>query len=98
VKTVELYTKICKDIVHSCLDGYNGTIFAYGQTTSGKTFTMIGVRDNPGLLPCALHDVFHEKEKRSTWTYNFYVSYLEIYNETVRTPALSRTYRRSTIC
>jgi hypothetical protein len=37
-----VYNKFCSDIVKSVLDGYNGTIIAYGQTTSGKTHTMIG--------------------------------------------------------
>jgi type II secretory ATPase GspE/PulE/Tfp pilus assembly ATPase PilB-like protein len=43
----QVYNKFCKDIVTSVCEGYNGTIFAYGQTSSGKTHTMIGVQDHP---------------------------------------------------
>ena len=42
------------------MEGYNCTIFLYGQTTSGKTYTMIGDINNPGILPFALLDIFEE--------------------------------------
>lgn len=38
--------------------GYDSTIFAYGQTASGKTFTLTGTRDQPGIIPLAVTDIF----------------------------------------
>ena len=40
------------------LDGYNGTIFCYGQTNSGKTHTMLGNSLDPGILTCSIGDIF----------------------------------------
>ena len=45
-----IYSEMCRPIVQKCLDGFNGTIFAYGQTTSGKTHTMIGTKEDRGVL------------------------------------------------
>ncbi len=49
----------------SVVEGYNSTIFMYGQTTSGKTYTMIGNMENPGILPFSLLDLFEEMENVS---------------------------------
>ena len=49
-----MYESAAKSIVTDVLDGYNGTIFAYGQTSSGKTFTMegeLGDKENRGIIP-----------------------------------------------
>jgi centromeric protein E len=40
-----------------------GTVLAYGQTSSGKTFTMRGTQDEPGIIPRAIHDVFRNLEE-----------------------------------
>ncbi len=61
--TEDLYKQRCRDIVYSFMTGVNGTIFTYGQTMSGKTFTMLGAINNPGILPFALLDIFEEIEK-----------------------------------
>ena len=56
----------------------------YGQTTSGKTFTMLGTPNNPGVLPCSIRDVFsYLKKDESIIDYKVYCSYIEIYNENV---------------
>ncbi|CDW81561.1 kinesin-like protein [Stylonychia lemnae] len=47
-----------KGMILSALDGLNVTIFAYGQTSSGKTFTMRGSQSNQGLIPLALSEIF----------------------------------------
>jgi hypothetical protein len=57
-----IYNTKCKSIVKSFLEGKNGSIFTYGQTTSGKTYTMLGEMKNPGLMPFALLDIFEERE------------------------------------
>jgi centromeric protein E len=68
----------------SALDGINGTIFAYGQTSSGKTFTMKGSSTNPGIIPRALEDVFSIIANTPDREFLLRLSYLEIYNEVVR--------------
>jgi centromeric protein E len=77
-----IYKDMCRQITKSAISGYNGTIFMYGQTTSGKTFTMLGTPNSPGILPCALRDIFNliSKEQNAE-NYAVYCSYLEIYNE-----------------
>jgi centromeric protein E len=55
----------------------------YGQTTAGKTYTMLGSPDAPGVLPCAIKDVFSIVQLDQTSEYKIWVSYLEIYNEQI---------------
>jgi centromeric protein E len=63
VNTTEIYDQVGSAIVKSVMQGYNGTIFAYGQTASGKTFTMMGIPENPGIIPTAISDVFNYIKK-----------------------------------
>ncbi|KAI5981227.1 kinesin motor domain-containing protein [Pisolithus orientalis] len=65
------------------MEGYNAVIFAYGQTASGKTFTLSGNEDQPGIIPRAMKDVFAHIRRTSTREYLLRCSYLEIYNETI---------------
>ncbi len=70
------------------LEGYNGTIFAYGQTGTGKTHTMTGlieIQEERGIMPRSFEDIFKSIADDSNQT-QFLVraSYLEIYNEEVR--------------
>ncbi|XP_077571450.1 uncharacterized protein LOC144195581 isoform X2 [Stigmatopora nigra] len=81
--TNQLYQDIAKPLVVSTVEGYNGTIFAYGQTASGKTFTMMGSDMNPGIIPLAVDDVFRTIKKCPKKEFLLRVSYMEIYNETV---------------
>ena len=61
--TEDVYKYRCRDVVYSFMSGVSGTIFTYGQTMSGKTFTMLGAVNNPGILPFALLDIFDDIEK-----------------------------------
>ncbi len=61
--TKSLYEEIARPIVRSCVQGMNGTIFAYGQTSSGKTHTMIGTKEEPGVALLTLKDIFEEISK-----------------------------------
>lgn len=59
-----VYQRVAYDIVHDVLDGYNGTVLAYGQTSTGKTHTMVGRDDHAqgdgrGIIPRALEDIFN---------------------------------------
>ncbi|XP_066430041.1 centromere-associated protein E-like isoform X4 [Eleutherodactylus coqui] len=81
--TAEVYRDAAVPIIRSVLQGYNGTIFAYGQTSSGKTFTMMGTKDNPGIISLAIQEVFRIIQEDPTREFLLRVSYMEIYNETV---------------
>uniref|UniRef100_A0A8C8TGC9 Kinesin-like protein n=1 Tax=Peromyscus maniculatus bairdii TaxID=230844 RepID=A0A8C8TGC9_PERMB len=72
-------------LITSCIDGFNVCIFAYGQTGAGKTYTMEGTPENPGINQRALQLLFSEvQEKASDWQYDITVSAAEIYNEVLR--------------
>uniref|UniRef100_A0A0E0K7U2 Kinesin-like protein n=1 Tax=Oryza punctata TaxID=4537 RepID=A0A0E0K7U2_ORYPU len=72
-------------LVTSVLDGYNVCIFAYGQTGTGKTFTMEGTERNRGVNYRTLEELFKIAEgRKETVTYNISVSVLEVYNEQIR--------------
>jgi kinesin family protein C2/C3 len=72
-------------LVTSVLDGYNVCIFAYGQTGTGKTFTMEGTDRNRGVNYRTLEELFKiAEERKDSVTYNISVSVLEVYNEQIR--------------
>ncbi|KAA8545105.1 hypothetical protein F0562_019889 [Nyssa sinensis] len=71
-------------IVTSVLDGYNVCIFAYGQTGTGKTFTMEGTPENRGVNYRTLEELFRiSNERSSIMRYELLVSMLEVYNEKI---------------
>nr|VZI31377.1 unnamed protein product [Spirometra erinaceieuropaei] len=88
VQQAELYEVVAKPIVADVLNGYNGTIFAYGQTASGKTFTMEGVLGDPvfqGIIPRIIHDIFnHIYNMDENLEFHIKVSYFEIYLDKIR--------------
>lgn len=72
-------------LVVSALDGFNVCIFAYGQTGTGKTFTMEGTNENRGVNYRTLEELFRVSEERSDiMRYELFVSMLEVYNEKIR--------------
>ena len=74
---LDVYNKTTSKIVKSVLDGFNGTVFAYGQTSSGKTHTMHGeIGTEPGIVPLAVQDVFDSIEKCPEREFRVRVSYL----------------------
>ena len=84
----KVYDAVARATVDDVLSGFNGTIFAYGQTGAGKTFTMEGVQDPPelrGIIPNAFQQIF-DRVALAAEGVQFLVraSYLEIYNEEVR--------------
>lgn len=78
-----MYNAAARSHVHAAMDGYNSVIFAYGQTASGKTFTLTGDEDQPGIIPRAMKDVFTHIRRTPTREYLLRCSYLEIYNEQI---------------
>ena len=84
----EVYEGAAKPIVDACIEGFNGTVFCYGQTGTGKTHTMEG-KDEPaserGILPQAFHHVFDAIDGAPPGAdYLVRASFLEIYNENIR--------------
>jgi len=79
-----IYNDCAADVVDNVLTGYNGTIFCYGQTGAGKTFTMAGdpkSYQQRGIIPRTIHQIFREIDLRVDRMYKVWVTYLEIYNE-----------------
>ncbi|CDQ91296.1 unnamed protein product [Oncorhynchus mykiss] len=87
-KQRDLYDETVRPLIDSVLDGFNGTIFAYGQTGTGKTYTMQGVWLEPerrGVIPNAFEHVFTQISRSSAdRQYLVRASYLEIYREEIR--------------
>ncbi|XP_063682872.1 kinesin-like protein KIF19 isoform X2 [Bolinopsis microptera] len=82
---LDVYLATTKPLISSVLDGFNATVFAYGPTGTGKTYTMLGTGDNPGIMALALNEIFALVRKGSeNSTYTVYMSYLEVYNELIR--------------
>ncbi|XP_034491055.1 kinesin-like protein KIN-7I isoform X2 [Drosophila innubila] len=79
----EVFDGMAKHIVEACVKGFNGTIFAYGQTSSGKTYTMIGDRENPGVMILAAKEIFNQISNNSDRDFLLRVGYIEIYNEKI---------------
>jgi len=68
------------------LNGYNGTIMAYGQTGTGKTHTMVGNFEDDngkGIIPRSFEYIFSEVENRKEFKYNVSLAFIQIYLETV---------------
>ena len=80
----ELYEEIFHPLVDSVLEGFNGTVFAYGQTGTGKTFTMEGTNDKPGVIPNSFDQIFSHISRSQNQQYLVRSSYLEIYQEEIR--------------
>ncbi|XP_008327185.1 kinesin heavy chain-like isoform X2 [Cynoglossus semilaevis] len=85
---IQVYDVCAKQIVRDVLGGYNGTIFAYGQTSSGKTHTMEGNLHDPrqmGIVPRISRDIFdHIYSMDENLEFHIKVSYFEIYLDKIR--------------
>lgn len=81
--TRHVYDIAAQHVVSGAMDGINGTIFAYGVTSSGKTHTMHGDQRSPGIIPLAVKDAFSIIQETPNREFLLRVSYLEIYNEVV---------------
>ncbi|KAG0486923.1 hypothetical protein HPP92_009018 [Vanilla planifolia] len=81
--TRHVYDVAAQNVVSGAMEGINGTIFAYGVTSSGKTHTMHGDQRSPGIIPLAVKDAFSIIQETPSREFLLRVSYLEIYNEVV---------------
>eukprot|EP00249_Psilotum_nudum_P025271 c29589_g1_i1 orf=91-2919(+) len=81
----EVYNTSTAELVEGVLQGRNGSVFCYGATGAGKTHTMLGTVQNPGVMVLALKDLFTKLRQRSReGDFVVRLSYLEVYNESVR--------------
>jgi centromeric protein E len=78
-----VYDAAAKRLVRRVMEGYHGTVFAYGMTGTGKTFSMQGTATNPGVIPLAITDIFSYIRETPHREFLLRVSYLEIYNEKI---------------
>ncbi|GMJ05621.1 kinesin 7.4 [Hibiscus trionum] len=79
----EVYEVAARPVVKAAMEGVNGTVFAYGVTSSGKTHTMHGDQNAPGIIPLAIKDVFSSIQDTPGREFLLRVSYIEIYNEVI---------------
>ncbi|ORY57806.1 kinesin motor domain-containing protein [Pseudomassariella vexata] len=85
VTQAEVYEGTTKNLLDSVLDGYNATVFAYGATGCGKTHTITGTSQMPGIIFLTMQELFEKIADRSDEKHTeLTLSYLEIYNETIR--------------
>ena len=83
--TRQLYDKSIVSLVVSAMEGYHSSVLAYGQTSTGKTFTMSGTKQEPGIIPLCINDCFrYVEESQEEREYLIRVSYLEVYKEHIR--------------
>lgn len=81
----DVYEATTKNLLDSVLDGFNATVFAYGATGCGKTHTITGTAQQPGIIFLTMQELFEKVgELKSEKETEITLSYLEIYNETIR--------------
>lgn len=82
-----VYDEVVRPLVSSVLEGFNGCVFAYGQTGTGKTFTMEGLRNDAeqaGVIPRTFEQIWSHINRAQNMNFLVAVSYLEIYMEELR--------------
>lgn len=81
----EVFEHTAKPLLSGLFDGYNATVFAYGATGCGKTHTVSGTKEDPGLIYKTMNELFVQIDQSSEqWDTHVTVSFLEIYNELIR--------------
>lgn len=80
----DVYEATTRNLLDSVLDGYNATVFAYGATGCGKTHTITGTVQEPGVIFLTMQELFERIGEREDKVTEVCLSYLEIYNETIR--------------
>lgn len=81
--TCAVFERSCLDVIKAIMVGYHGCIFAYGQTSSGKTFTINGNKEMPGVCPRSIAAIFQYINECTARHFMLKISYLECYNEVI---------------
>ncbi len=76
--TSDIYRTTTQHLIHKLVSGFNSTVFAYGQTSSGKTYTMRGTKGEPGIISLAVREVFALIESTVDREFLLRVSYMEV--------------------
>jgi hypothetical protein len=76
--TAAVYAATAQGLIRQVVNGFNSTVFAYGQTSSGKTHTMKGTGDDPGIIPLAVREVFELIQACQDREFLLRVSYMEV--------------------
>ena len=80
-----VYAATARPLARKVVEGYNACCFAYGATGAGKTFTMTGTLDDPGVIPLTLDDlVLVAAEQKEEYDVKISMQYVEIYNEKLK--------------
>ncbi|KAJ9091447.1 hypothetical protein QFC19_009087 [Naganishia cerealis] len=81
----EVFENTAKPVLEGLFDGFNATVFAYGATGCGKTHTVSGTKEDPGIIYRTMRELFNRiDESDDQWETHVTVSFLEIYNELIR--------------
>ncbi|KAI5626212.1 kinesin-like protein KIF18A, partial [Silurus asotus] len=82
---MEVFENTTKGVVDGVLNGYNCTVFAYGATGAGKTHTMLGNSEDPGVMYLTMKELFNRMDLiKEEKVFDMAFSYLEVYNEQIR--------------
>ncbi|KAG7353929.1 kinesin motor domain containing protein [Nitzschia inconspicua] len=92
ITTQQIYNESVHPLVQAAMEGYHSTVLAYGQTSTGKTYTMTGTKESPGLIALCIKDCFRfVQQNEEPREYLFRLSYLEVYKEHIRDLLNSKT-------
>ena len=80
----DIFNCTTKFLIDGVTNGFNATVFAYGATGAGKTYTMTGTEENPGIMSLTLNELFERIKSYPEREYTIKLWYLEIYNENIR--------------
>ena len=80
----DIFNCTTKFLIEGVTNGFNATVFAYGATGAGKTYTMLGTEENPGIMSLTLNELFEKIKSYPEREYEIKLWYLEIYNENIR--------------
>lgn len=83
ISNEDIFGKIGFSVVKSTMEGFHGVVFAYGQTSAGKTHSIHGGQDDPGMIPRAVEAMFEYISNTPDREFLIQVSYMEIYNEII---------------
>lgn len=82
--TETVYRNTCEGLITSVIQGFNGCVFAYGTTGSGKTYTMAGTPEEPGIMYLIIKGMFDKIGTVTEKKFEIKVTFVEIYNEVIR--------------
>ena len=80
----EIFNNTTKFLIDKIINGFNATVFAYGVTGAGKTYTMLGNDENPGIMVWTFRELYKKINEYKNREYLIKIRYVEIYNENIR--------------